>query len=103
MQFQELFDKAREIKKVYNETGKKQWGATEYTQGLVSDVGDLLKLVMAKNNFRDIENVDEKLKHELSDCLWATMMIADELGIDLEKEFVKNMDQLKNRISSENK
>ena len=47
--------------------------------------------------------MDEKIKHELSDCLWAVMMIADELDIDLENEFVKNMDQLKNRISIENK
>ncbi len=103
MQFEEFLNKAKEIKKAYSGIGQKQWGATEYTQGLVSDVGDLLKLIMAKNNFRDIENVDEKIKHELSDCLWATMMIADELGIDFEKEFIKNMDGLKKRISLENK
>jgi NTP pyrophosphatase (non-canonical NTP hydrolase) len=101
MQFEELFDKAKEVKSAYDATGQKRWALTEYAQGLVGDVGDLVKLIMAKNNFRDIENVDEKIKHELSDCLWAVMMVADELNIDLEKEFLTNIDGLKNRINLE--
>ncbi len=103
MQFEELVEKGKEIKKAYAVDNKNPWGMTEFTQGLVSDVGDLLKLIMAKNSFRTIENVDEKIAHELSDCLWATMMIADELGVDLEKEFVKNMEGLKERIKSKSK
>lgn len=98
MEFGQFVEKAKEIKCLYSETNSVVWGATEHTQGLVGDVGDLTKLIMAKNRLRQIANVDEKIKHGLSDCLWAILVIADDLGIDLEKEFFEQMDQLKVRI-----
>ena len=98
MEFKKLIKKAKEIKGIYKSLNRKQWNVAEYTQGLVGDMGDLMKLVMAKDGFREIKNIDEKLKHELSDCLWSILIIADELGINLEKEFMKNMDKLKNRL-----
>ena len=67
-------------------------------QGLMGDVGDLVKLVMAHNGLRSIDDADEKIKHELADCLWSVMVLADELGVDLAVEFVKTMDALENRI-----
>jgi NTP pyrophosphatase (non-canonical NTP hydrolase) len=57
-----------------------------------------MKLVMAKNNFRNGENIDAKLAHELSDCLWSIIVIANELGIDLEKEFLFTMDGLEEKL-----
>ncbi len=87
MELNELLKKAKEIKEKYREVNPKLWGATEYAQGFVGDVGDLLKLVMAKNEFRKVEQVDAKLAHELSDCLWSILIIADELGIDEEDFF----------------
>ena len=63
-------------------------------------MGDLVKLIIAKNNFRKIEAVDEKLAHELADCLWSVIIIADELGINLEDEFLRNMEKLKERITN---
>jgi len=105
MEFNKLVKRAKEIKKSYahlNENqGKKAWGVTEYTQGLVGDVGDLMKLVMAKNGFRSCNDVDDKLSHELTDCLWPIIVIAEELGIDLESEFLYTMRELEERISLE--
>lgn len=103
MEFNELLKKAKEIKEKYREINPKRWGVAEYTQGFVGDVGDLAKLVMAKNEFRTIEHLDEKLAHELSDCLWSLLVIADELGVDLEREFMKQMDVLKERVDREGK
>ena len=105
MQFQDIIKRARAIKKAYAELnrreGGKVWGASEYAQGLVGDVGDLMKLIMAKRGFRFSaeENVGVALKHELADCLWAMFMIADELGINLEKEFVGTMNKLESKMS----
>lgn len=105
MQFQDIIKRARAIKKAYDELngreGHRAWGASEYTQGLVGDVGDLMKLIMAKKGFRFSaeENVGAALKHELADCLWSVLMIADELGINLEKEFVATMSKLENKIT----
>jgi NTP pyrophosphatase (non-canonical NTP hydrolase) len=99
MEFKKFIEKAREIKAIYDKTNQKRWGVAEYAQGFVGDVGDLVKLVMAKNEFRDMENIDEKLSHELSDCLWSIIVIADEVGIDLEGEFMKQMDALKEKVN----
>lgn len=78
--------------------GRKNWGAKEYAMGFVGDVGDLTKLVMAKEGLRHKDDVDAKLAHELSDCLWSVLVLAKQYDIDLEKAFLKTMDELKARI-----
>lgn len=98
MEFKELINQAKIVRDKYAEIEKnvagKPWGALERTQGLVVDTGDLMRLMMAKNNLRKMDDVDTKLKHELSDCLWAIIVIADELGIDLEKSFIETMEEI---------
>lgn len=68
--------------------------------GFVGDVGDLSKIIMAKHGLRDMEDIDTKLAHELSDCLWSVLVLADRYGIDLENQFMKTMDELDTRIDS---
>lgn len=105
MQFQDIIKRARTIKKAYNELnrreGNKVWSVSEYVEGFVGDVGDLMKLIMAKKGFRfsEEENVSAALKHELADCLWSVLVIADELGINLEKELAATMNKLENKIT----
>lgn len=104
MDFQDIIKRARDIKESYqvlNRTeGYRTWGVNEYAEGFVGDVGDLMKLVMAKKGLRFVdEDVDAKLKHELADCLWSIIVIADELDIDLEQEFVNTMNTLEGKIS----
>jgi NTP pyrophosphatase (non-canonical NTP hydrolase) len=60
----------------------------------------LMKLVIAKSGVRDIENVDQKLSHELADCLWSVLVLADKYGVDLEKAFVETMSELEERIAA---
>ncbi|MFA5155637.1 MAG: MazG nucleotide pyrophosphohydrolase domain-containing protein [Patescibacteria group bacterium] len=98
MELKELIKRAKEVKEKYRKINQKPWGVAEYAQGLVGDVGNLVKLVMVKDGFREIEDVDKKLVHELSDCLWSILVIADELGIDLEHQFIYQMDKLEERI-----
>jgi NTP pyrophosphatase (non-canonical NTP hydrolase) len=78
--------------------GHDQWNGKEYMMGFVGDVGDLTKLVMAQENLRHIENSEAKLAHELSDCLWSILVLANQYNVDLEKEFLKTMDELKVKI-----
>lgn len=102
MELKDIIKRSKEIQAGYNalnqKNGHQKWGATEYTQGLVGDVGDLVKLVMAKNNLRSGQKVDKKLEHELADCLWSIILIAEELGVDLEKSFMSTMDELENKL-----
>lgn len=80
--------------------GKAVWGAKEYAMGFAGDVGDLLKLAMAKENLRHTEHADEKLEHELADCLWSVLVLAGQYDIDLEVAFAKTMNELEERIGS---
>ncbi|HTL67329.1 MAG TPA: hypothetical protein VL200_06685 [Lacunisphaera sp.] len=78
---------------------RREWTKEEVMQGFVVDVGDLMKLVMAKGGIRDVPGVDQKLAHELSDCLWCVLVLSKMYGVDLEKEFLRTMDELEGWIA----
>lgn len=68
----------------------------------MEDLGTLARLTMMKEGLRmSVDDLDEKLKHEVCDCLWAVVKIADALDIDLETEFPRQMDKLAKRIKEE--
>ncbi|MBL9189454.1 MAG: hypothetical protein JNK23_18370 [Opitutaceae bacterium] len=75
------------------------WTKEEIMQGFVGDVGDLMKLVMAKSGLREIPDLDRKMAHELSDCLWSILVLAQLYGIDLQKEFLTSMEELEQTIA----
>ena len=101
--FAYLISLATEVRDHYSELqakdGQSAWTVTDRMSGFVGDVGALSKLIMAKQGLRrGPENLDAELAHEVADNLWSIIVIADELGIDLEKEFIKVMDELHERI-----
>lgn len=102
----ELQKRALEIARRYDDlnrqSGRQSWGGKEYAMGFVGDVGDLLKLVMAKEGLRDKDNVDAKLAHELADCLWSVLVIADYYKVDIDAAFAKTMGELTARLSEVN-
>jgi len=102
MELKELSKRAIEIKKRYSkmEMDKfgKVWTDAQVMQGFVGDVGDLMRLVMAKEGIREIENLDEKLAHELADCLYSVFILAERYGVDIEQSFLKTMDELDKRL-----
>ena len=69
--------------------------------GFVGDVGDLSKIIMAKHGLRSMDDVDAKLAHELSDCLWSILVLSDKYHIDLAAAFLQTMDGLDKRIESQ--
>jgi len=99
----DLMQQAEVIRLKYEELNTKQgkpvWGIRDYAMGFVGDIGQLQKLVMAQENLRDIADVDEKLAHELADCLWSVLVIANYYGLDLEKEFLNTMAHIADRIA----
>lgn len=103
MNFQQLTEQALAIRTKYADFETKrngrEWTGEELALGFVGDVGDLMKLVQAKEGIRAAENVDEALAHELSDCLWSIIVLADKYHVDLETAFVKTMGDLDNRLS----
>lgn len=67
--------------------GQRGWTREEVMQGFVGDVGDLMKLTMARAGLREIPGAEQKIGHELADCLWSVLVLAKLYEVDLEKEF----------------
>jgi NTP pyrophosphatase (non-canonical NTP hydrolase) len=107
MDIKQLSERANEIRQKYSELEKKktgkEWSNLNIMEGFVGDIGDLMKLVMAKEGVREIENVDEKLAHELADCLWCILVLSKKYGVDIEQSFLKTMDELDRQITEQNK
>lgn len=105
MTIQDMQQRALTIAQKYDElnqtAGRKIWSTSEFMAGFVGDVGDLSKLVMAKNGYREITDIDAKLAHELSDCLWSVLVLAAKLDIDIEKAFAATMRELDARLAAE--
>lgn len=104
MDFKQLASRAAEIRAKYRELELskygRSWSDEEIALGFVGDVGDLMKLVQAKNGVRDIPDVDQKLAHELADCLWSILTLADQYQIDLEQTFLATMDEIEDRLDA---
>lgn len=105
MTYQELLEAAKRVRTKYNQLNARDnggvWDGDKLMAGFVGDVGDLSKIIMAKNGHRSMENIDKKLRHELSDCLWSIIVLADHYGIDLESQFIQSMDELEARVDKE--
>jgi NTP pyrophosphatase (non-canonical NTP hydrolase) len=103
MEFNELSRRALEIREGYaaQETarGGRPWSRAELAQGFVGDVGDLMKLLMAKDGLRAATDLDARLAHELADCLWSILVLAKLCDVDLEQAFVKTMNELEQRTA----
>jgi NTP pyrophosphatase (non-canonical NTP hydrolase) len=103
MTYDNLLNRAVEIRKKYDDLNAKRgvvWNEQNLMSGFVGDVGDLSKIIMAKHGLRDMDDVDAKLSHELADCLWSVLVLADKYGIDLATEFSKTMDALDKSIDA---
>ena len=102
MEFEGVIKRAVEIRKEYAELEKikygKTWDKRDLLQGLVGDVGDLSKFAMAKDGLRDIKNAEDEFKHELAECLWSVLVLANEYDIDMEKTFLETMNELGDKI-----
>ena len=103
MTIAELQARARKIAADYRllnkQQGSKAWDVSARMAGFVTDIGELNELVMAKQGFRTVADVDAKLAHELGDCLWSLLVLADELGVDLQQAFLRTADELDERVA----
>lgn len=103
MEFGDLQAKAREVRRQYADVEKstygRSWTTEEIMLGFLGDVGDLAKLVQGKAGVRPRQDLDEALVHELADCLWCVMTLADAYDVDLATAFVSTMDQLSEHLS----
>jgi NTP pyrophosphatase (non-canonical NTP hydrolase) len=103
MEFAVLVQRALEVRQQYAEWERRRygrpWSREEVALGLAGDVGDLMKLVQAQEGVRDIPDAKDKLAHELADCLWSVLVLADLYDVELEQAFLQTMDELEAHLS----
>ena len=103
MDFSQLVERALSIRKQYEEKERSlygsPWTSEELALGFVGDVGDLAKLVVAENGKRPIPDSRRKLEHELADCLWSVIVLANVHGIDMEQAFLQTMNELEEHLA----
>jgi hypothetical protein len=81
--------------------GRKTWDLNDYTDGLVGDVGDLMKLIMGARNRRNVEGgegVEAKIEHELNDIMFSLLLLYKVFRLDPDESFLKAMDVLEKRV-----
>jgi NTP pyrophosphatase (non-canonical NTP hydrolase) len=105
MNLAQLGERARKIRALYaqQETSRSgiPWSHAEIAQGFVGDVGDLMKLVMAKEGRRSTKakNLEAALAHELADCLWSVLILASAYDVKLEAAFLQTMKELEEKLT----
>ena len=105
MEFRALVQRAVDVRQQYAEFEESKYGRAwtreEVVQGFVGDVGDLVKLAMAHSGIRNIPDAEQKLAHELADCLWSVLVLSEMYGVDIERAFLQTMDELEQQIASQ--
>ncbi|GAB3036934.1 hypothetical protein GCM10011376_32160 [Nocardioides flavus (ex Wang et al. 2016)] len=105
MDFHEMQERARTVRARYAEVEAtaygRSWTTEEIMLGFLGDVGDLAKLVQGKAGVRPREDLDEALAHELADCLWAVLTLADAYDVDLLGAFTSTMDELDGALAED--
>ena len=105
MEFKELLAHTRAVRQQYEAVtaarGEPVWNHRDHALAFVGDVGDVVKLVMAMEGSREIPDAAAKLPHDLVDCLWAVMAIADCYGIDLDAAFHSDVAALQTWIAAQ--
>lgn len=104
MDLNKLHERYKQVLKLYETSDLrrmgKPWPREEYVRAFTGDVGSLVRLTMSKDGYRDIKDIDQKLAHELADCLYSIFIIAEKYGVDLEKSFMDTMDELEKRAQN---
>ncbi|WP_163543454.1 MazG nucleotide pyrophosphohydrolase domain-containing protein [Occultella kanbiaonis] len=102
MQFIEMQARARAVRAKYAELESarygRSWTPEETMLGFLGDVGDLAKLVQGKAGVRPRDDLDAALAHELADCLWSVIVLADAYDVDLESAFDDTMRSLSGHL-----
>ncbi|MGH7157837.1 MAG: hypothetical protein ACREGD_02040 [Candidatus Saccharimonadales bacterium] len=83
--------------------GRKTWDLNDYMDGLVGDIGDLMKALMAVRNRRKMSEAEKKVEHELADVMFSILLLYKFFQLDPAESFMKQMAVLEERLSSEAK
>ena len=97
--------RAMEVRALYEalelQLNGRVWSLHELMLGFGNDVGTVGRLILAHDGTWDIGgDVDQQLRHKLSESLWWVIVIADRLGIDITEAYGETMDRIESGLTS---
>lgn len=108
MTYKQLVQIAKETRTLFEKYEKKSagkvWDNQQLFMGLVTDMGDLSKLILAKDGYRSLSgNVDKALRHELADCFWVLIILSEKYNINLPEALIEMNEEIKIKLKDYNK
>ncbi len=98
--FDEIKEKTLKLHSEFAKHEKKPWGPEACVMELQKQLGELAKYVMSIENYyikhrdklEEYKTTKEKLGDEMSDILFILIRLANHYGVDLEKEYLNQID-----------
>jgi NTP pyrophosphatase (non-canonical NTP hydrolase) len=100
MDIEEMSTRAMQIRRRFEQFEARSYGQTwssdDLVLGFVKDVGDLAAAVQQVEGRRPSGAADphDALRHEIADCIWALLVIANRFDVDPVAAFSETMDEL---------
>lgn len=98
-----MLEAARSVDALYQakdmERMGRPWSLAEFISQCAPDWGELAEQVGRHQGFRHGEYDPRAAKHELGDLLWALIVIADRMDIDLREALLGTMAELQERLA----
>ncbi len=106
MDFAEARASSNRVRELYERLERQhhgsEWTTSELLVGMLQDVGDLGRLVMAsEGRWTHGADVSAELGHELGEVLWWLFVLAERTGTDLEAAFEGFLEERTRRLSDQ--
>ncbi len=77
---------------------RSKWKPEVMALDLTEEVGELANVILVKEGFKNQKRAKADLVDSICDILFDLYMIAEHYGVDVEKEYLKVLEQLQIRI-----
>lgn len=98
-------DTARDVRKLYEileeRLNGRTWSLHELMLGFSNDVGHIGRLILAHDGTWDIDGDPRaQLQHKLAESVWWAFVLADELGIDLDRAYGDTLAKIRSGLET---
>lgn len=102
MSLKDYKEKSLDVIKRFEKTEPKRWSIEGSSMELVTEVGDLLDLVLRKEYYKQnvYDDLDYKIKDELADIILILFAIANHYKIDLDEAYEEMLKLVDERLKS---
>lgn len=99
MDFQEIIKKTRDAHAALEQAASKGFPIHAWMIDLMEETGELANAILVKEGYKTTKRQKAELGDSLADILFDLILIADQYGLDLEKEYLTMLEKWKARAA----